>query len=301
MDPSVVLERFLDRPRVAYIRAILDAYGAAPGGLLANGLAFGALFTAVPIGLVTLGLAGQIAVDPDVQRQLAGTLGDLFPPLREVFAAALQALADGAGITSIVGLVATIWTVSQFYVTLDIAFARIFDLEPQRDGLQRTARGFVWVVLLLGTVVAIIVFTTLGAILGSVWSPGRALGTWLTSAPVLFGVLVVFLAVIYRTLPPRPPRWRSIGPPAVFVAIAFVVLSQLFVELGSRLVNAAVIVGSIATAFIALAWLSFVFQALLYGAAWLRVREQGGPLRGPASGSALGAPASTAEPGGSRE
>ena len=31
--------------------------------------------------------------------------------------------------------------------------------------------------------------------------------------------------------------------------------------------------GSLATAFIALAWLSFTFQALLYGAAWVRVRD----------------------------
>lgn len=46
MDPAAILERFLDRPRVATLRAVLDVYGRAPGGLLANGLAFAALFAA---------------------------------------------------------------------------------------------------------------------------------------------------------------------------------------------------------------------------------------------------------------
>ena len=46
---------------IAYIVAVLDTYGRATGGLLANGLAFAALFTAVPIMLLTLGLTGFLA------------------------------------------------------------------------------------------------------------------------------------------------------------------------------------------------------------------------------------------------
>ena len=49
-----------------------------------------------------------------------------------------------------------------------------------------------------------------------------------------------------------------------------VVLSQVFARLVPLLVGAAAIVGSLATAFVALAWLSFSFQALLYGAAWVQ-------------------------------
>ena len=60
MDPGAILERFLERPRVAFVRAVLDTYGRAAGGLLANGLAFAALFATIPIALVTLGLAGVL-------------------------------------------------------------------------------------------------------------------------------------------------------------------------------------------------------------------------------------------------
>ena len=48
---------------------VLDIYGRAAGGLLANGLAFSALFAAIPTTLLVLGLAGWVAAgDPAVQR-----------------------------------------------------------------------------------------------------------------------------------------------------------------------------------------------------------------------------------------
>ena len=53
-----------------------------------------------------------------------------------------------------------------------------------------------------------------------------------------------------------------------------VILSQIFTFLVPRLVGVAALAGSLASAFIALAWLSFTFQALLYGAAWVRVRDE---------------------------
>ena len=83
-----------------------------------------------------------------------------------------------------------------------------------------------------------------------------------------------------------------------------VALSQLFLVLAPLLVGAARLAGSLATAFIALAWLSFTFQALLYGAAWVRVRDETRQrhryARAGRSGggrSALAGPAAPAEPG----
>jgi uncharacterized BrkB/YihY/UPF0761 family membrane protein len=73
----------------------------------------------------------------------------------------------------------------------------------------------------------------------------------------------------------------------------------LFLTLAPLLVSAAALAGSLATAFIALAWLSFTFQALLYGAAWVRVRDEAMAGRdAPPEGSALPGPAAPTEPGG---
>jgi YihY family inner membrane protein len=321
VDPAAVLARFLDAPRMAYILAILDAYGRAAGGLLANGLAFAALFATIPTALVVLGFAGLLANDPQVQQELADALVEAFPPLADLIEGALDAVVRGAAVTSIIGIIGLIWTVSQLYVALDVAFARIFAATPEREFVWRTARGFVGVGGLLLSVVVLVLLASFLAASRTVL-PGElglrgAIADLLTSWPVLILIAVAALAVCYRVVPPRPPSWFAVRVPAVVIGLVIVGLSQLFVFLAPRLVGVAALAGSLATAFIALAWLSFTFQALLYGAAWVRIRDERGrwrdavppaPVReplggGPSAGddSALASPAATAEPGVGRE
>lgn len=302
MDPAAILGRVLDRPRVAYVMAVLDTYGRAAGGLLANGLAFSALFAVIPIALVTLGLAGLLVADPRVQQSLADALAQAFPPLASLIEGALSAIAQKAALTSIVGVIGLIWTVSQFYVTLDVAFSRIFADQQERDVFRRTARGLVWVAALLASVIiAIIVGALLTA--GSAFLPdstpvGRNVVDLVTSWPVLILGAIGLVLVIYKVVPPRAPSWRAAWLPAVVAAVAIVVLTQVFMFLVPRLVGVAALAGSLASAFIALAWLSFSFQALLYGAAWVRVRVDRAAAT---DASALASPAAAAEPGGSGE
>lgn len=294
------MERFLDRPRVAYVRAVLDTYGRAPGGLLANGLAFAALFATFPIALVTLGIAGWLVGDPAVQADLAAAIGELFPPLQSLVEEALAALSAGAAITSVIGIVGLVWTVSQFYVTLDVAFARIFSDTPERDVFRRTARGFLWVAGLIAGVAALIVAGTLAAAAEALLAvpPDMLIGVsaMLSSLPILIAIGSLAVLVIYRTVPPVAPTWRAIGLPSIVAGTAIVLLSQLFLFIAPNLIGAAALAGSLATAFIALAWLSFTFQALLYGAAWARVRDDRARIA-----SALATPAPSAEAGGGRE
>ncbi len=201
MDPAKILEKVLDEPRVAEFRQVLDVYGRAPGGLLANGLAFTTLFAVVPIALVTLGVAGLLVDEPAVQEQLAQALGAIVPPVAELVEQALMSMAQGAAVTSIIGVLGLIWTVSQFYVTLDVAFARIFTDRPERDVLRRTARGFVWVAGLVGVVVALIVAGSLAAaaeaLLPTTTTALTVLGRVVTSPPV---VILVTVGVVARHL-----------------------------------------------------------------------------------------------------
>jgi YihY family inner membrane protein len=303
MQPAAILERFLDRPRVVELRTVLDAYGRAPGGLLANGLAFAALFAAFPVALVTLGVAGWLVDDPTIQAQLAQTIRTLVPPLSDLVDQALLTLSDGAAITSAVGLVGLVWTVSQFYVTLDVAFSRIFADRQERDVLRRTARGFVSVAGLVGVVVALIVGGSLAAA-AEVLLPASSialsgLGRVLGSLPVVTAVGVLAVAIVYRVVPPRAPTVGAIWLPALVAGVAIVALSQLFLFVAPRLIGAALVTGSLATAFIALAWLSFTFQVLLMGAAWVRFRDDRASAQPGSSG--LAGAAAPAEPGRRRE
>ena len=298
MDPAKVLGKVLDAPRVAELRRVLDIYGRAPGGLLANGLAFTTLFAVVPIALVTLGVAGLLVDEPAVQQQLAQALGAIMPPVADLVEQALVSMAQGAAVTSLIGVLGLIWTVSQFYVTLDVAFARIFTDRPERDVLRRTARGFVWVAGLVGVVVALIVAGSLAAaaeaLLPTTTSALTVLGRIVTSPPVVILVTVGVVLAIYVVVPPRSPSVRSAAVPAIVAGIGVYLLAQVFLFLAPRIVGVAALAGSLATAFIALAWLSFSFQILLVGAAWVRVRDEAGSA---AEESALPGAAPPAEPG----
>ncbi len=74
MDPRAILARFLRLPQVAAVRAPLDVYGRAAGGLLARGLAFSALFALVPTLLLVLGLVGWVAGDAAARDRISATL-----------------------------------------------------------------------------------------------------------------------------------------------------------------------------------------------------------------------------------
>ena len=186
-------------------------------------------------------------------------------------------MSQGAGIASIIGLLGLLWGVSQFYSTLDLAFSRIFSDAPERDFARRTLRGFVWVLLLIGAVLVVIILAGLSSFLDTLLPDRldamRPVRTLVTSPLTILVFGVVAVTIAYRVLPPKAPRWRSILPPAILVGIAITLLTQLFTALVPFLVGAAAIAGSLASAFVALAWLSFSFQALLYGASWVRVAE----------------------------
>jgi YihY family inner membrane protein len=297
MDLAAVLERILGLPRVARLMAVLDTYGKAPGGLLANGLAFSTLFAAIPTLLLALGIAGWIAADPAVVQQLTDALVEAFPPIADLIESSMTAVTTGAAVTGIIGLIGVVWTVSQLYVTMDVAFARIFSAAPERDVVRRTARGFVWVAILAASIIGLLLLASIASALdtllpGSFPMAGQVL-RFADSQVGLLGGTIAVAAILYRVMPPSPPRARSIVPPAIAAGVAIWFLTQAFTFLVPRLVGVAALAGSLATAFIALAWLSFVFQALLYGAAWVKVREDA--LVAGASGG-LGVPAAPAEP-----
>jgi uncharacterized BrkB/YihY/UPF0761 family membrane protein len=248
--------------------------------------------------LLLLGLTGWLVNDAAVQQNLVDALASTFPPLAELFEGILASISNAAALTSVVGFIGLIWAVSQFYGALDVAFARIYSDAPERDIFRRTTRGFAWVALLIGAVVVVIVAGSLATLLDA-FIPDEipvasTISGILTSPIALIVASVVVVMILYKVMPPKAPSWWAIRPPAIVVGIALVVFAQIFLFIVPRLVGSVAFAGSLAAAFIALAWLSFSFQALLYGAAWVRIRDE-------RRSGVLGRPAAPAEPGGGGE
>jgi uncharacterized BrkB/YihY/UPF0761 family membrane protein len=142
---------------------------------------------------------------------------------------------------------------------------------------RRTLRGFLWVLLLAGIVIAAVIVaalaSTFDALVPARFPIAHAIAATVTSPLTILVLAVVVVALAYRALPVRTPSWRSILPPAVVVGIVLALLTYGFRLLVPVLVGSAAVVGSLAAGFIALAWLSFVFQGVLLGASAVKVLE----------------------------
>jgi membrane protein len=265
-----------DLPPVAGVRTALDTFDQAGGGLVASGLAFTALFAIVPAFLLAFGVVGLVVSDDARRLAAIDELASYVPPLRDLLEESLADMARSAVQTSLLGLVGLVWGASRFVVALDDAFSRIFQDSPKRGFVGRTARAIMAVGLLLATVLGILALSAVASFLAESLRAELA-GTavlWQFLSPATAIVAASFaVALLYRAIPTKSLSWRTIALPGVVVGIVIALLTQLFAYVAPRLIGAAEILGGVAAVFTALAWLQLVFQALLLGAAWARVRS----------------------------
>ena len=122
-------------------------------------------------------------------------------------------MSHGAALTSLIGVLGVIWTVSQLYGALDVAFARIFAEAPERDMVKRTARGLFVVVLIGVAIVGFVVLVSLAGLIDA-FVPGEfpiasLFIAVVRSVPFLAAIAAIVVLFIYHELPPTAPRWRS--------------------------------------------------------------------------------------------
>jgi membrane protein len=269
-------DRLVASGPVTGLGRVMTMYDQAGGALVAGGLAFSALFALLPALLLLTGILGLFVDDPIRREGVVEGLAENLPPLRDLLEASLAAISDGAVGFGILGLLGLTWGASRFYASLDDAFARIYNDEVHRGFVERTIRGLVSVVLLALTFIAALVLTAIASLVAERIAsrvPGSD-AIWQVASPIAAGlVFVATVALTYRLVPPRAPRWHSVIVPALVVGVGLALLTQLFSYVAPRLVGSAAVYGTFVALFAAMIWLSFGFQLLLLGAAWVRVRS----------------------------
>lgn len=269
--------RILAVPPVAAAARIYARYQAADGALLAGGLAYSALFAIVPGILLAVGIVGLVVGDPSRRADAIAFVASVLPPLHDLVQAVLDEAGRNAGAIGVIGAVTLAWGASRFVLTFADTVARVMGRPSRRGALARNGTA---VVVVLLVPVAIIAGATLAGLMsffdlareqgvGAVI--GEATGIILGFTPAIATVLVV--ALVYRLVPTPAAAWGALGLPALVVGLALTGLLEAFVFLAPRFIGAAALLGTIATVFVALAWLSLSFQAILLGAAWVGDRE----------------------------
>jgi membrane protein len=271
------LGRVLALPPVAAAVRVIARYSAADGGLLAGGLAYAALFAIVPSILLAAGVVGMFVGDPARRTDAISFVAAVLPPLHDLVQAILEDAGRDAGALGVLGAVTLVWAASRFVVTFADTVARVMGHRSRRGALAQNLAA-VGVVLLMPlvliagvTLAGLTSFLGLAQQQGLVGVIGSAAGFALGFMPAVATVLVVGL--VYRIVPTPPAPWRALGVPAIVVGLALTILLQAFVFIAPRLIGSAALLGTIATVFAVLAWLSLSFQAILLGAAWVGERE----------------------------
>ena len=292
---------------------MLTRYGAADGGLLADGLAFQALFAIVPAVLLAVGITGLVVSDPARRTDVVQVVASVLPPLRELMDSVLAAADQSAAAFGVIGAVTLAWSSSRFVVSFGDAISRVMGRTHERNLIVRNVIALAVAVLLP---VAILGAAALGGAAsfldaaeaqGNLVVVGSAVHLALAAIPGL--AIVAVLAIVYRVLPTPSPAWRAVLLPALADGVLVTVLAQAFAFLAPRFIGAAALLGTLAAVFAALAWLGLTFQAILLGAAWVGERDSrrlaaaspappGSPV-GPPPGSAGTPPGSAATPPGS--
>jgi membrane protein len=253
--------------------SVMDSYNAAGGGLLASGLAFSALFAVVP-GLLLLVSVLVIVGDEALRKNVLDWVIAQVPPLKDVAASVLESVANSARVGSILGFIGFVWGASGFYLAIDGAINRFFPAPHGRDPLRGRVRGVIaTAVVVLAVLAAFAASVAISVVNTSVLNIHADGLLPIVSPLVAVGAAWLVCLACYLLLPVRPPHWRAALVPAIVAGTAIGLLTSLFGVLAPMLAGGFTSLGVIASVFIALVWLNWLFQALLLGAAYARQRD----------------------------
>jgi membrane protein len=276
----------------------MRAYDRGGGGMLAGALAYFAFFTMVPILLLLVSLLGVVVEDERLREELVEGLVSQLDPIAELATFIIDGLADSGRTGTIIGLLGLLWGASGFYGALQGAMQRMFPGPGGRDFVQTRLRGVVTVVVVLGVLVMAIALVFVLPLIAE-WGTALCLELEARSSTVVEGVCeiglgrlssslgvvgamgVAFLLAlgIYIAIPIDGPSFRQAFWPAVTVGILVGAFTALFGWIAPLLVRHWLTLGIVGNVFIALIWLNLTFQALVFGAAFARLRRDRDRMR----------------------
>lgn len=203
--------------------------------LVAAGVTFYSLLALFPAIAALVSIYGLVADPNTISEQVASLSGFLPGGAVDIIGAQVRRLAShgtgSLGFAFVTGLVVSLWSANAGVKSMFDGLNVAYDTDEQRSFLALNAQSLLFT---LGLIAFAIVATT-----GIVAAPillqetglGRSagllvgIGRW----PVLFVVIVLALAVLYRFGPSRPrPKWRWVTWGSAIAAVVWIVGSMLF-------------------------------------------------------------------------
>ena len=240
---------------------------------LAGGAAFQALLTIFPTLTAVVSLYGLVADPNMVERQITAMQGVLPPEAVKLIAAWLQALVQGPatrfGIGLIVSVLLAFWSMWSATGVLMTAVNICYGEEENRGfvsfNLYALALGAG--LALFGTAALALVPVLPAALavlpLSAAWGDVLGLIRW----PILAGIVILALAIVYRYAPDRAePKWQWISWGSVAATTLWILGSIGFTTYVSKVGSYDKTYGSLGGVIVLLLWFYLTAYVILAGA-----------------------------------
>ena len=202
---------------------------------VAGGVTFYGLLSLFPAITVLVSLYGLIAEPQGISQHLE-LLRSVLPEgaMAIIGEQAMRiARADQAqlGIAALAGLLVALWSANAAMKSMMDALNIAYDAEDTRGFIRLNLVSLVFTLsAIIGLIVLFAVVAAVPVILETIWLGGTVdFLVWAGRWPVIFVLMLLALAVLYRFGPSRPaPRWRWVTPGSFVAAVGLLALSMLF-------------------------------------------------------------------------
>lgn len=234
----------------------------------AGSLTYTTLFAVVPMLTVFLVIISSIKALEPARQQLQQLIYSNFLPKTSIaFDKALNAFTDNSSNLTIIGVLFLFVTTVMMLTSIETAFNRIWRVQETRNGIVGFMRY--WTIISLGPILlgsAFVISSTLASL--SVLSnnfagyevDGAAL-FWLIS----FSLTILGFFTLYWTIPNRSVPIRAAMIAAVFSAVTFELLKNLFGFVMTNFTSYRLVYGAFAAIPIFLLWIFLSWNVILLG------------------------------------
>lgn len=234
----------------------------------AGSLTYTTLFAVVPMLTVFLVIISSIKALEPARQQLQRLIYSNFLPKTSIaFDKALNAFTDKSSNLTIIGILFLFITTVMMLTSIETAFNRIWRVQETRNGIIGFMRY--WTIISLGPILlgsAFVISSTLASM--SVLSNNFA-GYEVDGAALLwvisFGLTTLGFFTLYWTIPNRSVPIRSAVIAALFSAITFELLKNLFGFVMTNFTSYELVYGAFAAVPIFLLWIYLSWNVILLG------------------------------------
>jgi len=255
-------------PRV--IRVFREAglrFSAEGSAFMAQAIAFTALFSLVPLTLVSVAMIAFVQGTAEGIARANQVVQLYVPALSDLISANLSAAIRYRGLTGVVGLVGLVWSGKNLFQALTYALNRSLGISRYRHfawdiAIALVLVPFAGVVLIVATVLPVVItlIVQFAGLESLRWAPQIA--SYASSS----GLVFVVSSILYAYLPNRPPKWPCVVKGALVCAIGYSIAQIAFAIYTTYAASAFAIYGALSALFVLLLWLDLIGVVFLFGA-----------------------------------